>query len=75
MFSRQRVLGDNVDLDRIQAGYRDGVLRLVIPVAEKAKPRKITINHDAGVDQEITTGHHNGNGKQRNDSANVAVSA
>src|SRR6476661_3552730 len=44
VFSRQLVLGDNVDLDRIQAGYRDGVLRLVIPVAEKAKPRRITIN-------------------------------
>jgi HSP20 family protein len=59
-----------VDLDRIQAGYRDGVLRLVIPVAEKAKPRKITINAGAGTgtDQEITTGR-NGNGKQRNDNA------
>ena len=67
VFSRQLVLGDNVDLDRINAGYRDGVLRLVIPVAEKAKPRKITINRDAGSDQQITTGHHNGNGKQRNE--------
>jgi HSP20 family protein len=72
VFSRQLVLGDNVDLDRIQAGYRDGVLRLVIPVAEKAKPRKITISSGAGTgtgtgtDQEITTGR-NGNGKQRND--------
>ena len=47
VFTRQLVLGDNVDLDRIQAGYRDGALRLVIPVAEKAKPRKITINSGA----------------------------
>ena len=66
VFSRQLVLGDNVDPDRIQAGYRDGVLRLVIPVAEKAKPRKITISSGAATDQEITTGR-NGNGKQRND--------
>ena len=43
VFSRQLVLGDNVDLVRIDAGYRDGVLHLVIPVAEKAKPRKITL--------------------------------
>ena len=43
-FSRQLVLGDNLDLDRIEAGYADGVLRLVVPVAEKAKPRKIEIN-------------------------------
>ena len=44
MLSRQLIFGDNVDLDRINAGYRDGVLRLVIPVAEKAKPRKINID-------------------------------
>ena len=70
VFSRQLVLGDNLDLDRIEAAYRDGVLRLHIPVAEKAKPRKISINTDAGsgtgTDQAITTGH-NGNGQQRSD--------
>ena len=43
VFSRQLVLGNNLDTGRITADYRDGVLRLVIPVAEKAKPRKITI--------------------------------
>ena len=37
------VLGDNLDLDRIEATYDAGVLRLVVPVAEKAKPRKIEI--------------------------------
>ena len=42
-FSRQLVLGDNLDLDKIEAAYRDGVLRLVVPVAEKAKPRKIEV--------------------------------
>jgi HSP20 family protein len=42
-FSRQLVLGDNLDLEKIEAAYRDGVLRLVVPVAEKAKPRKIEI--------------------------------
>lgn len=46
-FSRQLVLGDNLDLERIEAGYDSGVLRLVVPVAEKAKPRKIQI---AGVE-------------------------
>jgi HSP20 family protein len=44
VFSRQLVLGDNLDLDRIQAGYEGGVLRLTIPVAERAKPRKIEIS-------------------------------
>jgi HSP20 family protein len=42
-FSRQLVLGDNLDFDRIEAGYDNGVLRLVVPVAEKAKARKIEI--------------------------------
>jgi HSP20 family protein len=42
-FSRQLVLGDNLDLERIEAGYDNGVLRLVVPVAEKAKPRKVEI--------------------------------
>jgi HSP20 family protein len=43
LFSRQLVLGDNLDLDRIEATYADGVLRLRIPVAEQAKPRKIQV--------------------------------
>ena len=43
-FSRQLVLGDNLDLDRIEASYDAGVLRLVVPVAERAKPRKITVS-------------------------------
>ncbi len=43
VFSRQLVLGDNLDTERIEAHYQKGVLRLRIPVAEKAKPRKISI--------------------------------
>lgn len=43
LFSRQLVLGDNLDLQQIEANYDAGVLSLRIPVAEKAKPRKIEI--------------------------------
>ena len=43
VFSRQLVLGENLDTDKIDASYDGGVLRLRIPVAEKAKPRKIAI--------------------------------
>jgi HSP20 family protein len=43
LFSRQLVLGDNLDLDHIEAAYRDGVLTLRVPVAEQAKPRKIQV--------------------------------
>lgn len=45
VFSRQLVLGENLDTDRIDASYDGGILRLRIPVAEKAKPRKIKVGH------------------------------
>ena len=48
VFSRQLILGDNLDTDRIAASYDAGVLTLRIPVAEKAKPRKILIGGGAG---------------------------
>jgi HSP20 family protein len=48
VFSRQLVLGENLDTDKIDASYQEGVLRLRIPVAEKAKPRKISIEHGNG---------------------------
>lgn len=44
-FARQLTLGYGVALDRIDAGYADGVLTLSIPVAEEAKPRKIQVSH------------------------------
>lgn len=46
VFSRQLFLGDNLDTDKIEAAYQDGVLRLTIPVAERAKPHHIAISHD-----------------------------
>jgi len=44
VFSRQLVLGDALDTDKVNADYTAGVLRLRIPVAEKAKPKKISIS-------------------------------
>lgn len=52
LFSRQLVLGDNLDLDEVKADYADGVLRLTIPVAERAKPRKVEISADSGRGQQ-----------------------
>ena len=43
VFSRQLFLGETLDAERIEASYGGGVLRLTIPVAEKAKPRRIKI--------------------------------
>jgi HSP20 family protein len=47
VFSRQLFLAENLDTDRIEASYHDGVLRLVIPVADHAKPRRIEISRSA----------------------------
>ena len=53
VFSRQLVLGDNLDTEHIDAHYDGGVLRLEIPVAEKAKPRKISITNGTNERQAI----------------------
>ncbi|MDQ1662633.1 MAG: hypothetical protein QOJ68_2613, partial [Blastococcus sp.] len=42
-YTRQLVLGRSLDTDRLEASYHDGVLTLSIPVAEKARARKITV--------------------------------
>ena len=54
IFSRQVILGDTLDADQIEASYDSGVLRLTIPIAEKAKPRKIAISTNHGDRQAIT---------------------
>lgn len=43
-YLRQLALGDGVDADRIAATYENGVLTVTIPMAEKAKPRRIDID-------------------------------
>jgi len=43
-FHRQVHLGEGLDAEHIEADLSDGVLTLRIPVAERAKPRKISIS-------------------------------
>jgi HSP20 family protein len=43
--SRQVVLGDSLDVNRITAQYDNGVLTVTVPVAANAKSRRIEINH------------------------------
>ncbi|MFJ4841301.1 Hsp20/alpha crystallin family protein [Streptomyces sp. NPDC088746] len=47
VFSRQLVLADTLDTERIRADYDAGVLTLRIPIAERAKPRKIAIGGES----------------------------
>lgn len=55
-FARRFTIGEGVDVERIAADYTDGVLTLTLPVAEKAKARKIEVttgtNPTAVVEQE-----------------------
>lgn len=41
--TRQLYLGDALDIEHIEAHYDAGVLTVMIPVAETAKPRKVEI--------------------------------
>ncbi|WP_116244727.1 Hsp20/alpha crystallin family protein [Nocardiopsis sp. FIRDI 009] len=52
-FSRQLYLGEELDTDNMSAEYADGVLTVTIPVAEKAKPRRISITGGGGRKREI----------------------
>jgi HSP20 family protein len=43
VFARQLFLGESLDVDRVKATYDHGVLTLVVPVADEAKPRRLEI--------------------------------
>ena len=47
-YLRQLQLGDGLDVERIQASYDSGVLTVTIPVAERARPRRITVEAGGG---------------------------
>ncbi|MEJ3747952.1 Hsp20/alpha crystallin family protein [Actinomycetes bacterium KLBMP 9797] len=47
-FSRELFLGDSLDADKLEASYDAGVLSLRIPVAEQAKPRRISVSASGG---------------------------
>ncbi|MFF7363464.1 Hsp20 family protein [Streptomyces sp. NPDC008125] len=48
VFSRQIMLADTLDTEHIEADYDAGVLTLRIPIAERAKPRKIAVGDRPG---------------------------
>jgi HSP20 family protein len=56
VFSRQLFLGDALDTEQIDATYDNGVLVLRIPIAERAKPRKVAVAGREHTDQKVITG-------------------
>jgi len=47
-FQRQLLLGDGLDAEKMHATYENGVLTVTIPVAERAKPRKVDVQVSGG---------------------------
>lgn len=43
-FVRKLRLGDGIDTEAISADYANGVLTVTLPVAERAKPRKVAVS-------------------------------
>jgi len=56
VFSRQLFLGDALDTEHIDAAYENGVLVLRIPIAEKAKPRKVAVTAGQTGEQKVIAG-------------------
>jgi HSP20 family protein len=65
-FSRQLFLGETLDTDRIQADYADGVLTIRLPIAEKAKPRRVEINVEDKSHGALETGSREGAARSAN---------
>ena len=54
-YTRQLMLGDQLDGERIAGGYDRGVLTLTIPVAERAKPRRVEITTESDAPEDVQT--------------------
>jgi len=54
-YMRQFTLGNGVDAEKITANYEHGVLSVIIPVAERAKPRKIEVAATGGEAKRIAS--------------------
>ncbi|GAB3978797.1 Hsp20/alpha crystallin family protein [Plantactinospora veratri] len=55
VFTRQLFLGDTLDTEKLEAGYEAGVLTLRIPVAERAKPRRVEVTVTGGGPRQINS--------------------
>ena len=55
VFSRQLFLGETLDVDNLSANYDAGVLTIKIPVAEQAKPRRISIGGGSSQPRQIAS--------------------
>lgn len=73
-YARQLVLGEGLDVEAIRADYHDGVLTLMVPVAEQAKPRRIDISRSDDTRTAIS-GHKTISGESGESRRTVGASA
>ena len=62
-FRRQVYLGENLDTDKIEANFNNGVLTVRIPIAEKQRARKIEVSGGEQPQQAIDVGGDSGRGQ------------
>lgn len=55
-FTRQLMLAESLESDKLEANYDRGVLTITIPVAEHAKPRRVQVN-SSGASSRVIEGH------------------
>ena len=55
-YLRQFNLGEGIDAENIAAHYDNGVLSVLLPVSERAKPRKIEVQNGSEQQQSVTAG-------------------
>ena len=53
-YLRQLNLGQGIDTAGISATYDNGVLSVLIPISERAKPRKVEVQRSVGGAQDVT---------------------
>ena len=54
-FLRQLTLGQGIDTASISANYENGVLSVLIPVSESAKPRKVAVTSTSAPAEVVAT--------------------
>ena len=63
-FTRQLQVGDALDTSKVAATYDNGVLKLTIPMAESAQPRRIEVQSGGGGQQQLSAGGSQKPGEQ-----------
>lgn len=54
LVSRRLTLGEEIDAERIQADYIDGVLMIRLPIAEDAKPQRVHVSAHERVGESLS---------------------